>query len=196
VESGSLFEEYLLDRRWLLAALALVATVVSALMAIIGQKHLQRHSQIRLEQHPPLGVGDRLTRTSVGQLIMPVAFVAIFVAFAMSLSRDGFGAIAGGLMVGQTVGAMLSLGNLLNLQLSSRPGSAAGELTYSAAYRYGAMANQLLAGSLIVLLAFVLRGGPMLFGGGVFLVVLALGYYRRGRQARRRLLQSEKPSAA
>jgi hypothetical protein len=191
-----MLENYLLDRRWLLAALAILVTAVSVGVGMVGQALFRRQGHLRMEESTPLGFGDRVTRRPVGQAILPLAFVTIFVAFALSLDRVGFGAIAGGLLVGQSVGAFASTSSLLSMRRLGRRGEATGELTYSLAYRYSTSANQLLAFTLVVWLAYFLKGGPMLLGGGAFLSALTLGHLRRARQARKRSEQAVKPDAA
>lgn len=184
-----MLEEYLLDHRWLVAVLALTFAAASVGLAMVGQRMWRRQDHFQFTEQAPLGVGDRLSRTTAGQAFATLTFATVFVAVAFTLDRQGFGVIAGGLLVGYAVSLAFAAVNLLNIRRVGSAGTIVGQVRYSADYRYSLGANQFLVASLVVWLMFALRGGPMLFGGGVFLLVLALGYHRRARQARRRAAQ-------
>jgi hypothetical protein len=152
---------------------------------VLGQKAFARQESIKQEAYVPPGLGCHIMKSPVKQALGPLTFAALVCAISLALDRDGLGALAGGMLVAQATAALMSLSSLRSLRALRNPGSASGQLTYTASYRYTLSANQLLACALLVWLAFLLRGGPMLFGGGVFLLALAAGLYRRSRQARR-----------
>lgn len=179
-----MLEAYFLDHKWVLAAITLSLTGVNVLLVWAGLRLFANQQRIRQEEFVPPGLAGR-ARSARGRALLPLVGVAVFLTASSWLDREGFGAIAGGLLVAQAAAVGLSLSTLLNLRALRDPAAATGQLTYSAAYRYSASGNQMLGCALLVWLLFCLRGGPMLFGGGVFLLALAAGNHRRSRQARR-----------
>jgi hypothetical protein len=176
-----MLEDYLLDHRALTIALALAMTGANVSVVLAGQRLYGAQQSFRYQGYEPSAT-PRFAR----QVIAPFAFSVALAALSLLMDREGFGALAGGLLVMQSVVALTSASSLLNWRAVRRPGLVVGEVTYSTEYRYLAYANALLVGTAVTWVAFTLRGGPMLFGGGALLSALVIGYRRRARQMRRR----------
>jgi hypothetical protein len=179
-----MLETYLLDHKWVLVGSTILLAGINMFVVAAAQRAFASQESFKQEAHAPPGLGGQLTKNAVGRAVGQLSFVVLVLAIALSLDRSGFAAFAGGLLVAQGATILMSLGSLLNFRALRRPGAVAGQVTYSAVYRYTLTANQYSACAALVWLAFALRGGRMLLGGGVILMATAIGFYRRARQVR------------
>jgi hypothetical protein len=190
----TLLEAYLLDHKLLLVAFTLIATAANVVVGARAARLFEGQDRMKQEEYQPPGVAGRIVGNARARTVVPFLWVGVILLGAWWLDRESFGVLAGGLMVAQAAATIFSVATLMNVR-SLRASVVVGQLTYSAAYRYSLIANQLGACGFLVWLAFLLRGGPMLFGGGVFLIISALGYRRRSHQARRLVPEPAKADA-
>jgi len=172
------------------AALAAVIAILSLLNYAVGAFALRDQSRQTFVERdsylPPGPIGK--VRANRAQLALPFFLAIVVIAVTLSadpLTRQIFG---GGYLVVLMAGLTLNLTAWLTTRALIDPTAAEGRIRYSAIYRYRSSAAQTLGLALFSGAVGILFGDLAFLAGSLFLLATAVGYFRRERQASRRMV--------
>ena len=169
------------------AALAATIAILSLLNYQIGALILRAHSRqnfIESDAHAPQGTVKK-TPPDRG-LNLPFLLPLVAISLTLSADRQTREMFGGGCLVMLVAGFALHITNLLMMRALVRPSAAEGRIRYSTMYAYrgsGAQALGLAAFSGTVAILF---GSLAFTAGALFLLAMAIEYYRLARRASRK----------
>jgi hypothetical protein len=170
--------------------LAAVIAILSLLNYAVGALTLRDHSRQTFVERdaylPPGPIGK--VRSNRAELALPFLLAIVVIAVTLSadpLTREIFG---GGYLVVLMAGLTLNLTAWLTTRALISATAAEGRIRYSATYRYRSSGAQTLGLALFSGAVGILFGDPAFLAGSVFLLATAVGYFRRERQAVRRMV--------
>jgi hypothetical protein len=173
------------------AALAAAIAIVSLLNYAIGASALRGYSRqnfIESAAYLPGSLG--MARPGPARLTWPFFLAAMAISLTLSAdptTREIFG---GGYLVMLAAGLALNITSLLTVRALIKPAAAEGRVHFSAAYHYRSAGAQSLGFALFSVTVGILFGSLAFMAGSFFLLVSAIGYYRRARRATRTAVQA------
>jgi hypothetical protein len=127
------------------------------------------------------------SRSPAVQIALPFVTavpVAALMVILDRLTREGLG---GGYLVMQLATLILNLEALLRARVLLAPGIAEGRVVLSAEYQYRSSAASMAAFAVLAGIVAILFWSLAFAAGGAFLLATATGWYRRARQASRKV---------
>ena len=163
------------------AAIAIVALLNYAIGAL-ALRDYSRQNFIESAAHLPGSVG--MARPERARLTWLFFLAAMAISLTLSADRTTREIFGGGYLVMLVAGLALNITSFLTVRALGKPAAAEGRVHFSAAYHYRNAGAQALGFALFSGTVWILFGSLAFMAGSFFLLVSAIGYYRRARQAK------------